>query len=57
MAQRQDGMTPQHARAGPAHDIADTLPHGGLVTMDGATRTSGLISLVGTFIQASLNIR
>ncbi len=32
----EDGMAAGHAGTGKAHDVPDSFPHGGLVTVDGA---------------------
>ena len=47
MPYRQDGVVEDHPRAAPAHNLADGLPHLGLVAM----------SLAGTAEGLGLNVR
>ena len=42
MPYRQDGVVEDHPRAAPAHDLADGLPHLGLVAMSLAGTAEGL---------------
>jgi hypothetical protein len=43
MAQAENGMVPEHARAGIAHDGADLFAAGRLVAVDGTLDTDGLL--------------
>jgi hypothetical protein len=51
VADSEDGVVPQHARAGVAHHRLRLLPQCRLVTMDWTVRTGGLVITVGTFLQ------
>ena len=51
-----DGIVQEHARAGIAHHLSDTLAHNGLVAMQGASGATGFGIAIAAMLQASMGV-
>ena len=56
MQDGQAGVVKEHARSGKAHHLADLFAPVGLVAMDGALGTGGLVCPIGTALDAAVGI-